>query len=343
MENPEGKKQFWAVPKESLRIPEHPRPRPEKIAQAFLEEESAPIEFLPSQLRELARKDPEQARSSEAFKKFKQHLQEVCSHNEKIAEEYKEKDIPQLKTALKDLLSELEIDQKMIEELEDYEVYFLDRYSFWYVGLHRREDASSRVARVAGETTSMKQIFINIDGVQRHYGNLQGYGFSAVLLHEFMHAVSHTQHWFRLSPEKKTSLLPLGFRRSGLTVKRAEEQEGRLGFLDEALTQKLSSRAYQIFLEKYSDLSEESRKRLVNFELSSHYSKEQRILALITREIPYEMFIRAYFEKEGFLPLARRLVEMFGKEGLARLEQVVAEKQYEEAEELVSAAIKNNS
>jgi hypothetical protein len=342
MESPERKKQFWAVPKESLRIPERSQLNPEEVAQAFLEKENAPIELLPSQLEELARKNPEQAKNSEAFRKFKQHLQEIYSHNEKITEQYKEKDIPQLKSALKDLLLELEVDPEITEELEDYEVYFLDRYSFWYAGL-RHKDASSKTTRVIGGTTSMKQIFINIDGVQRQYGNLQGYGFSAVLLHEFMHAISHTQHWFRISPEKKNALLPLGFRRTGLMVKRAGGQEERLSFLDEALTEKLSSRAYQIFLEKYSDLSEESRKKLANFELSFHYSKEQKILALIAQKIPYEMFVRAYFKKEGFLPLARKLIEIFGKEGLARLEQMIAKKQYEEAEEFVNAAIKNSS
>ena len=339
----EGKERFIARDEEEIKIPEKLTLKdlsldPERITTALLEDERARKEILPQQFQEKLEKAPNPVENKEIFEEVCLYIARVQENNEKAVEDYKEKVVPLLVEALKEVLGKFQVNVHW-EKLNNLGIIFLDRYSDWYLRQYRKMEGGVTAFKSEGLP---RLIFLRLEPIQKIFEKFTELGISIYLLHELLHFLSKTQFWMAITPDKEGFFL--GTRRAGIRVKGKNDQVPHLHHLNEALTQKLTIEASKIFLEKYyftkllTTLGPQSREKITQRilqHLEEGYSRERKVLEILCQKIPFEMFVKAYFEKEGFLPLGRALERTLGKEGIRKLDELMAGENYQKIQELL--------
>jgi len=340
---PGMRERFIARYEEEIKIPEKLTLKdlgilPEKVAKAILEDEKARREILPSQFQEKLKTISEPVENTKTFEEVCSYIARVQENNERAVDDYKEKAIPLLIEALKEALGEFQTKVNW-EKLNNIAILFLDRYSDWYLGQHigRRENA---VGFKLGKLPRV--IFLRLEPIQKIFGKFIELGICANLLHELLHFLSVTQFWIKITPDKQAFFLwP---RRTGLQVEGRNDQITHLRGLNEGVTEKLTIEAFKIFLEKYyfkklltnldRQVQEKISKKIIQH-LEGVYSKERMVVEILCQKIPFEMFVKAYFEKEGFLPLGRALETTLGKDGIRKLDELMESEGYEKVQDFL--------
>lgn len=285
---------------------------PEEILNFVIEEKSISKNLrwtlLPNDLLKEIKQNPDYKNSS-AYLNFLGELKEEIEMDKKLSVIIDSEITPKIVENMELMLKE----KYGVEDIKlprYYKTVFLDPLNFFVV---HAEDEKSESFYVP----SLKHSYLLNEGSDDFE-----YELKERLVHELFHALSKQRHWqIDFMARKEGSLEPiyLGKRftnkRLGiLTARMRKTTDYDFGIeniqafreLNEAVTQKLTVEYFLISSEKRG-ISD------VYFErVQKCYSEEQKALDLINQKVPFEMFVKAFFDKNAYRDLIKKIDESYG-------------------------------